>query len=233
VPGPTFSLRVRVPSPVIGEATAELCAQVIMSALGMRARATVRPAPLADAGETVVDLFAARERPRGVHPPHAVKYVLLDNSTSLLHGHPLARLGTKGTLAFPTTHATGEGVWSELPAYAKALIFDRHARVVGFKKPELEASEPWAHAAMVAGVAVGCAAPPGRPLIDGSRLAREVESALAVVLGPAHVEAARRAGAIARTAMESVVEVPRAVIERDEESIRLGRRDARASDFPR
>ena len=72
-----------------------------------------------------------------------------------------------------------------------------------------------------------------RPVLDGSRLAREVDEALTVVLGPGHAEAAKRCGDLARAAMESVVEVPRAVIERDEESIRLGRRDARASDFPR
>jgi hypothetical protein len=37
----------------------------------------------------------------------------------------------------------------------------------------------------------------------------------------------------ARTAFETHVVVPRATVERDEEAIRLGRRDARASQPPR
>jgi pyruvate-ferredoxin/flavodoxin oxidoreductase len=239
LPPGAFSLRVRASSPERGEAVADLCTQIVMGTLGLRTRATVRPVKDAGNDEVMVDLFASRERPRGVHPPHAVRLLILGSVASLLQGHPLARLGLRGALAFPSNASSPEGVWSELPAYAKALVFDRHARVFGFR-PSAQAEgtdkaiEPWLYAALVAGVAVGTAGTPGRPVLDPSRLARDVEDLLQKPLA-AHggADAARRGGAIARAAMESILEVPRATLERDEESIRLGRRDTRASERPR
>jgi pyruvate/2-oxoacid:ferredoxin oxidoreductase alpha subunit len=239
LPPGAFSLRVRAASPERGEAIADLCTRIVMGTLGLRTRATVRPVKDAGAEEVMVDLFAARERPRGIHPPHAVRLIIMDSVASLLQGHPLARLGMRGALAIPSAATSPEGVWSELPAYAKALAFDRHARVFGFRPATDEdatadkAIEPWFHAARVAGVAVGTAGAPGRPVLDPSRLARDVEAVLVKALGPSQVEAARRGGAIARAAMESIVEVPRAILERDEDSIRLGRRDTRASERAR
>jgi hypothetical protein len=69
--------------------------------------------------------------------------------------------------------------------------------------------------------------------VDASLVAREVADALRVAVGPSHEAWVPRGAEAARRAFEANVEVPRATVERDQESIRLGRRDARASVPPR
>jgi hypothetical protein len=71
-------------------------------------------------------------------------------------------------------------------------------------------------------------APLGRAAIDASLVAREVGELLKT-LGGADAGTCERGAAVARRAFEANVEVPRATIERDEESVRLGRRDTRAT----
>jgi hypothetical protein len=157
---------------------------------------------------------------------------VLDDTGALVRGNPLARLEREGTLAVPSQHRSGDGVWAELPPYAKAIVFDRGARVVGFAPPSSQGADadaaPWLVAATFAGLALASVAPPGRATLEPSLVAREVAEALVVAMGPARDALAKRGGEAARAAFEASVEVPRATIERDEEAVRLGRRDARA-----
>ena len=53
---------------------------------------------------------------------------------------PLARLADEGVLAVPTQQRSADAVWAEIPAYAKAVVFDRHAHVVGWLP--VEESDP-------------------------------------------------------------------------------------------
>jgi pyruvate-ferredoxin/flavodoxin oxidoreductase len=240
-PARLFTMRGRVKDPRTAEAAAELCASVLHSALGLRARASVRRIEAKggreDEGEGFAfDVLASRERPRGAHAPDTVRLVVLDDGGSLVHGNPLARLARGGMVAFPSRQRAPEAVWAELPPYAKAIVFDRDARVVGFaspgRGPDAEAAS-WVAAAAFVGVAlaaVGEASPGGsRPALDPSLVAREVGDALRAALGSANEEAVREGAAAARAAFEASVEVPRATIERDEDAVRLGRRDARAT----
>jgi len=64
--------------------------------------------------------------------------------------------------------------------------------------------------------------------VDPSLVEREVSEALAARLGATGADLARRGGGLARRAFEAHIEVPRSVVQRDEEAVRLGRRDARA-----
>ena len=151
-------------------------------------------------------------------------------------GNPIARLAEDGVLAVPTPERSADAVWSEIPAYAKAIVFDRKARVVGWAPLEAEvAADPKAHAWMVAASFAGLAlaSGAGRAPVDGSLVAREVAEALRTSSGGALESLIARGADAARRAFEAHVEVPRAMVERDEESVRLGRRDVRASERPR
>jgi hypothetical protein len=118
-----------------------------------------------------------------------------------------------------------------VPPWAKALVFDRGARVVGWS-PGAEVDDPWVLGAAFVGIALAAAAGDralgGGRSIDGAVVAREVSEALRVggQDAAAHAEQGARA---AREAFEAHVEVPRATIEREDDGVRLGRRDSRAS----
>jgi pyruvate/2-oxoacid:ferredoxin oxidoreductase alpha subunit len=228
------SMRGRVRDASTAEACADLCAAIVSSALGLHVRVSVRSAPASEGEGVAFDLLASRERPRGVQAPHAVKLVVLEDLAALTTGNPLARLAEGGVLAVPTRERSADAVWGEIPAYAKAIVFDRRASVVGWE-PEGDAqSRPWLTAAAFAGLALACGGGAGaRAPVDGSLVAREVAEALRTLIGPVGEAVAMRGAEVARRVFEARVEVPRATVERDEESVRLGRRDARTSQAPR
>jgi len=240
----SFAMRGILRDRPTAEACADLCSTVIASALALRVQATVRAAPAGGEG-AVLDLVASRERPRGVHTQSSLRVVALDDFAVLLHESPLARLARGGVVAVPTRDRTPEALWSSMPPYVKAVVFDRHLRVLGWPAPD--ASSPpedtrWLTAAAFVGIALaalgkrsdGPVSSPGavgRLAVDGSLVAREVSEALAALapapgVGSAHV--AGVGGEVARRAFESNLEVSRATIERDEDAIRLGRQDERA-----
>jgi pyruvate-ferredoxin/flavodoxin oxidoreductase len=229
------SMRGRVRDAATAEACAEVATAVVSSALGLYVRASVRKARAGEGEGFAFDLIASRERPRGAHAPHAVRVVVVEDPGMLTSANPLARLAEDGVLAVPSRQQSADAVWAEVPAYAKAIVFDRQARVVGF--PPLDdatgATRPWIVAAVFAGLALASGVRVGRTQIDGATVVREIAEALRAALGPGGEEAIARGAELARRAFESRVEVPRATVERDEESVRLGRRDARASVLPR
>jgi len=228
------SMRGRVHDAATAEACADLCAAIVSSALGLHVRVSVRKAPASEGDGVAFDLLASRERPRGVQAPQAVKLVVLEDPAALSRGNPLARLAEGGVLAVPTRERSADAVWGEIPAYAKAIVFDRKASVVGWE-PEGEAhARPWLTAAAFAGLALACGGGAGaRAPVDGSLVAREVAEALRTLIGPAGEALAARGADVARRVFDARVEVPRATVERDQESVRLGRRDARTSQAPR
>jgi pyruvate/2-oxoacid:ferredoxin oxidoreductase alpha subunit len=234
-----ISMRGRVRDAATAEACAELCAAVVSSALGLYVRSSVRKAPAAEGEGFALDFLASRERPRGVHPPHAVGLVALEDAASFAQASPLLRLAEGGVVAVPTQQRSADAVWGELPAYVKAIVFDRNARVVGWTPAEAGEAEgrarPWLTAAAFAGLALASAAGRGRAVVDGSLVSREVAEALraAVATMDGGESIVTRGADAARRAFEAHIEVPRATVERDEESVRLGRRDARASQAAR
>ncbi len=235
-----ISMRGRVRDAATAEACAEVCAAVVSSALGLHVRASVRRVSANEGEGFAFDLLASRERPRGAHAPHAVRLVAIEDASMFATASPLARLADGGILAVPTQQRSADAVWGELPAYAKAIVFDRRAHVVGWTPVSDPPADPraraWLTAASFAGIALASAAGrTGRAPVDGSLVAREVAEALrAAVGGAADGEAlVARGGDAARKAFETPIEVPRATVERDEESVRLGRRDVRASQPPR
>jgi pyruvate-ferredoxin/flavodoxin oxidoreductase len=237
-PSHSLSMRGRVRDQATAEACAELCAAVVSSALGLHVRASVRRVPAAEGAGFAFDLLASRERPRGAHAPEAVRLVAIEDPAMFSVASPLARLADDGVLAIPTLQRSADAVWGELPAYAKAIVFDRHARVVGWTPDEGQdpspSVRPWLTAAAFAGLALASAAgKSGRAPVDGSLVAREVAEALRAPLGAGAEATIKRGAEAARRAFEAHVEVPRATVERDEEAVRLGRRDARASQPPR
>jgi hypothetical protein len=218
----------------VAVAAAELCASVIASALGVRTRVAVRALSPEEGGGVAFDLLAGRERPRGAHIPHDVRVVAIDDPAVLVRGNALARLALGGLLAIPSTQRSADAVWAEIPHWAKAIVFDIGARVVGWLPPASD-DDAWVSAAAFVGIALVAATAErslvGGRSIDGAVVAREVADALRVALD--HGSAiAERGGRVAREAFEAHVEVPRATIEREDDGVRLGRRDARASSSP-
>jgi hypothetical protein len=238
----SISMRGRVRDAATAEASAELCAAVVSSALGLHVRASVRKVSAGEGEGFAFDLLASRERPRGAHAPHAVALIALEDAAMFAPASPLGRLADGGVVAVPTQQRSADAVWGELPAYAKAIIFDRHARVMGWTPAEAPSGDArarsWLTAAAFAGLALASAAGrTGRAPVDGSLVAREVAEALRAALkaggDPGAESVITRGADAARAAFEAHIEVPRATVERDEESVRLGRRDARASVPPR
>lgn len=228
-----FTMRARVADERAAHACVELCPAVIGALLGLRARAAVRALAPAEGGGFAVDVIASRERPRGAHAPASVKLIALDDARALIDGSPLARLAKGGVLAVPTASASPAALWAEIPPYVKAIVFDRAAKVVGWSAGSAEeARSPWTVAGAFSGVAVATASSLGRGAVDASLVAREVsEAVLAAVSAndPHRAEVARGASETARRAFEAHVEVPRSLVEKDEDAIRLGRKDARAA----
>jgi pyruvate/2-oxoacid:ferredoxin oxidoreductase alpha subunit len=229
----SLSMRGRVRDAATAEACAELCAAVVSSSLGLHVRAAVRKVSSPEGHGAAFDLVASRERPRGLHAPHAVKLVALEDASVLAQDNPLVRLADGGVFAVPTAQRSADAVWGEVPAYAKAIVFDRNARVVGWSPEGAggdETARPWLTAASFAGLALAIAS--GRGAVDPSLVAREVAEALLAMIGASGEAIAARGGDAARRVFEAHVEVPRATVERDEEAVRLGRRDVRASAAP-
>lgn len=233
-----FAMRARVAELETAIVCADLCVAVLGSTLGLHARATVRPLAPIEGGGYAVDLAAGRRRPRGTHAPHAVRVIALDDPATLVANNPLARLARGGTIALPSAQRSADGVWSELPAWVKAIAFDRRANVVAYERPAPGTHPTWRHAAALAAIALveagRAAGSRAERAVDPSLVAREVAEAVRGALADAADAdtVAVAAGETARRCFEAHVDVPRATIERDEEAIRLGRKDARAGAAP-
>jgi pyruvate/2-oxoacid:ferredoxin oxidoreductase alpha subunit len=224
-----FAMRAVVSRRETAVAAADLCTAVLASALGARTRVAVRALAPEEGGGFAFDLTAGRDRPRGSHAPHAVRVVALEDAGALARGNPLARLAMGGLLAVPTGHRSADALWAEVPPWAKAVVFDRSARVVGWSAPAPQDS-PWLGASAFAGIALAAAAADrtlaGSRALDAAAVAREVSDALRTAGQQAIAE---RGAQLARQAFEAQIEVPRATIEREDDGVRLGRRDARAT----
>jgi hypothetical protein len=250
----SFVMRGVVDRPEVASAAAELCAAVVASALGLRTRVAVRDLPEEEGGGVAFDLVAARGRPRGSHAPRAIGVIALADASLLGRGNALSRLARSGTLALHTDRRAADAIWSEVPSWAKALVFDRGARVLGWASARegRDGSEAatngsgvgaatsaartnaWVAASAFVGVALA-AAVSDRGLrdlgvgegVDGAVVEREVTEALRGGVAFHAKDAAGVAeggGRAARAAFEAMVEVPRATIERDDDGVRLGRR---------
>ncbi len=231
-PGKTFAMRGIASRREVASAAGELCAAVLASARGLRTRVAVRGLTAEEGGGIAFDLLAARDRPRGAHAPHAVRVIALDEPGPLARGNPLSRLAQGGLLAVPSQQRAADGLWAEIPPWAKAIVFDRGARVLSWS-PAAADEDPWVCAAAFAGVALAAvdfAMGSDRPR-DGAAVAREVGDALRIALEDTSESSAvaERGARIARQAFEAHVEVPRATIEREDDGVRLGRRDARVT----
>jgi len=232
-----FAMRGIASTRAVATAAAELCAAVLASALGARTRVTVRDLPEEEGGGVAFDLIAARGRPRGSHAPHTVSVVAIDDARTLARGNALARLAPDGLLAIPTSQRAADGLWAEVPPWAKAVVFDRRARVIGWAPSQ--GDDVWLAAAAFVGIAIAAAADApslreGRP-VDGVIVEREVADALRVALdaGGEKMEADVERGArMARAIFEARIEVPRATIQREDDGVRLGRRDSRVASAP-
>jgi pyruvate-ferredoxin/flavodoxin oxidoreductase len=246
---PAFAMRGLTLRNDVATAAGELCATVLASALGVRARVAVRHLSPDEGGGVAFDLVAARERPRGAHAPHALRVVAIDDAGVLTRGNPLARLAPGGLFALPTEQRAADALWAEVPPWAKAIAFDRGARVVGWS-PAPRDEDRWTAAAAFVGIALAVAvedrslasasAALGRPSIDGAVVEREVSDALRVALqarmhggkGDEEARTIDRGARLARVAFETHVEVPRATIQREDDGVRLGRRDSRVAARP-
>ncbi len=224
---PVFHMRGVVKETALAVASAELASEVLARVLGLRVRSAVgRLAPHAGGGHAF-DLSACSQRPLGAHLSPSMSLVVLDDASALIHGNPVARLGRAGTLAVPSRKPSAEGLWADIPPYVKAIIHDRQGRVAGWELPP-DAS-PYVVAGAFVGLALGelARSEAWHAHVDPSLVDRAVAEAVEVMEpGPSTAPAA---GAAARRAFEAALFVPRGVVEQDQEAVRLGRMDARAT----
>jgi pyruvate-ferredoxin/flavodoxin oxidoreductase len=248
----SFVMRGIVSRREVASAAAELCAAVLASALGLRTRVAVRELPEDEGGGFAFDLVASRQRPRGGHAPHAVGVLAVvdlevlargeASRDSASRGNALSRLAKSGVLAICSDRRAADALWSDVPPWAKAVVFDRGARVLGWTGAGVggdgtdgaSAASVWVVASTFVGVALAVVAS-DRGLreagvgegVDGAVVEREVAEALRGGVASHAKDAggvAERGGKTARATFEAIVEVPRATIERDDDGVRLGRR---------
>jgi hypothetical protein len=229
----------------VAMAAAAHSSAVLASALGLRTRVAVRDLPEDEGAGVAFDLAAGRHRPRGAHAPHAVGVVAVGDPALLARGNVLARLAHSGVFALASPRRAADAVWAEVPPWAKAVVFDRGARVVGWSPAEAGVevggrtrTDDWIAAAAFVGIAAAMAMrgrtpESGARELDGVGVEREVAEALRTMAdragsadsrgtGP-DAELAQRGGRAARVVFEALIEVPRATIERDDDGVRLGR----------
>jgi len=227
-----FAMRGVAPTREIAVAAAKVSATVFASLLGVRCRAAVRTFPEEEGGGVGFDLLAARERPRGIHAPHTTRAIAIADPEALSRGNALARLARGGLLALPTHQRSADALWAEVPSWAKAIVFDRGVRVLGWS-PRTNADDSWVAAAGFVGIALAAAwrdgSLPGARALEAAAVQREVADALLMAGVDAARLAADRGGQAAREAFEAHIEVPRVTVEREDDGVRLGRRDARAT----
>jgi pyruvate-ferredoxin/flavodoxin oxidoreductase len=246
--GEVFAMRGVTSRREVAIAAGELAAGVLTSAFGVRVRVAVRAPSAQEGGGVAFDLVASKDRPRGVHAPHAVNLVVVEDEGALARGNPFVRLAPGGCLVLPTSQRSAAGLWGDVPAWARALAFDRGGRVLGWSPAR--GDDPWSAAASLVGVTLAIAAghpaiASGRP-IDVAFVEREVADALRVALGGFDADSARareggapgthsvdgavrRGVELARDAFASHVEVPEAMVRREDEMVRLGRLSARGA----
>src|SRR5205085_2300146 len=82
----TFAMRGYAPTREAAVAAARLAAAVFASLLGVRCRVAVRAFPPDEGGAVGFDLLAARDRPRGIHVPHAMRVVAMADPAALVRG---------------------------------------------------------------------------------------------------------------------------------------------------
>jgi pyruvate/2-oxoacid:ferredoxin oxidoreductase alpha subunit len=230
-PSVGFAMRGTMSTREAALATADLCATVLASALGARTRVTMRAQSVEEGGGFAVDILAARDRPRGTHAPHTLSVVAIEDVDAVARGNPLARLALGGLVAFPTTQRSADGVWAEVPPWAKAVVFDRTARLLGWA-PATASRSAWLTASAFAAIALVAAAGDrelaGGRRVDGAVAASEVSDALRRAGREAAAEA-EAGGRLARDTFDACIEVPRTTLDREDDGVRQGRRDARAS----
>jgi pyruvate/2-oxoacid:ferredoxin oxidoreductase alpha subunit len=235
--GEVFAMRGVAARRELAIAAGELAAAVLTSAFGVRVRVAVRAPSAEEGGGVAFDLLAAKDRPRGLHAPHAVHLVVVEDAAVLGRGNPFVRLAPGGCMALPTAQRSAAGLWADVPAWARALAFDRGGRVVGWSPAE-PGEDAWIAAAGFVGIALAVAPrhhelasglASGRS-VDVPLVEREVGDALRLALGaaPQVEDAVRRGVTLARDAFAAHVEVPSATIQREDEMVRLGRLDTRA-----
>jgi pyruvate-ferredoxin/flavodoxin oxidoreductase len=176
-----FAMRGLAARREVAVAGGELCALVLASVLGLRTRVAVRSLADDEGGGFAFDLLAGRERPRGAHAPHALRVVAVGDAAQLARGNALARLAPGGLAALPTAQRAADAVWAEVPSWAKAVVFDRNARLVGWS-PAPPSAGAWLEGAAFVGIALAAAGADralaaGRA-VDGAVVEREVAEAL-------------------------------------------------------
>jgi hypothetical protein len=222
---PAFHLRGIAPDAVVAATAAELASAVIASVLSLKVRAIIRPLPT---GGCAFDLAVAPHRLLGAHLSSALDLVVLADASALIRGNPIARLALGGTVAVPSQRTSPEAVWNEMPPYVKAVVFDRQAALVGWSPAPSSTDDDsrWLAAGGFTGVVLGAMVQAKD--VDPSLVERDVDAAVRVLTSPDAAVAAK-AASVARHAFEARVSVPRSVVEGDQDAIRLGRQDARAT----
>ena len=151
--------------------------------------------------------------------PHALRVIAIGHAGALARGNALSRLAVGGLVAVPSGARAADAVWADVPPWAKAILYDRGARLVGWSPG---GRRRVALAAAFAGMALAAAAgerglTAGRA-IDAAVVAREVAEALRLAGGEA-AALGERGARVAREAFEAHVEVPRSTIDREDDGV--------------
>ena len=168
-------------------------------------------------------LTIGSEKVRGHQELRDVDFVPLANANAFNLGNPLVGLRENGVLFVQTERTTPEGLWEELPLYAKKIIKRKNIRVLGLDNVKIaqeEATSPDLVQRMQGIVLLGVflrSTPYQENLgITDDRLWEGVTEALRHYFGPRRGEQIVQDNLrIVKRGYSEVMEVPREVVEED------------------
>lgn len=179
-------------------------------------------------------LTVSPEPIRTHHELQHVDFVPLNDANAFHLGNPLVGLQDGGMLFVQTAAATPEALWAEIPDYAKAMIHDRHIRVLGLDTVAI--AKACASRAdliqrmqgiVLLGVFLRCAPFQQMQAQSEEVLFEAVKRSLWTYFGKRGEQTVEDNLNAVRRGYHEVFEVPDAVIASDLAAIEAGRRDPR------
>jgi pyruvate-ferredoxin/flavodoxin oxidoreductase len=204
--------------------TLKVIASIVGDVFGFHVQASPKYGSEKKGLPTNTYLTIGSEKVRAHQELREVDFVPLANANAFNLGNPLVGLREGGALFVQTESSTPEGVWEELPLFAKKIVKRRNIRVLGLDNVKIareEASSPDLVQRMQGIVLLGVflrTTPYQQTLnVSDERLWEGVTEALRHYFGPRRGEQVVQDNVrIVQRGYREVLEVPRELIEADE-----------------
>lgn len=234
-PAGTFSMRGHSVGGFGSVTTNKVIATIVGDVFGLYVQAAPKYGSEKKGLPTNYYLTVSKERVRTHNELTHVNFVPLNDSNAFNMGNPLVGLQEDGMLFVHTHATTPEGLWAEIPDYAKAQIHDKRIRVLGLDTVAI-ARESATQADLIQRMqgivllGVFLRFTPYQQLMNISEevLFEGVKRSLTKYFGKRGEQVIQDNLKAAMRGYREVFEVPRSVIESDQAALEAGRQDPRS-----